>query len=131
MKTEHSPYNDIIMMKKIVYLSGPITNAKDLNVQQFKHFERKFLELGYQVINPHNITDNHKELTWEEYMRNDFSAILSSDILVVLPDWSSSKGAVAEILFAQTIGLLVIHAEDESPFEYVMEVKATRKSKEE
>jgi len=93
--------------KKIkVYVSGQMTGMPDLNRAAFNEAEEKLIKRGFAVYNPVNF-GNEKTDSREELMKKDFELILGSDMVVVLPDWENSWGAVLEVTFAREIGLPV------------------------
>ena len=105
-------------MKGTIYISGSITGVEDLNKPKFDEAEKRFSELGYVVINPHNIKlrKNQKPI-WQNYMINDIAILLKyCNKVAVLDDWSNSKGAKIEIFLAQEFGIEIIEADTLQPF---------------
>ncbi len=101
-------------MKK-VYIAGPMTGYDDWNFPAFFEAERQLLELGYEVINPaHNDGSTYEEAlasansgkhSWGWYMRRDLKHVLEVDIICLLPNWRSSKGALLEVEVAKALDL--------------------------
>jgi hypothetical protein len=100
-----------------VYISGPIKGRPDGNREAFRRAEIRLAELGCDSVNPHHINPDHTgrecvgELLDEErhrygcYLRADIRELVACDAYVVLDGWNGSKGAQAEVVVAQAIGL--------------------------
>jgi hypothetical protein len=86
------------------YISGKITgNEKDA----FAHFERaeKFLqERGHDTVNPMKLPHNHGKV-WSDYMLEDIVALMECDGILMLNNWTESKGAKIEFNIAAAIEL--------------------------
>ena len=90
-------------MKTRVYLCGPISNIPDGNRPAFYAAEQQLERLGYEVVNPHKLCANtvhehvgtEREL-WLKCMKRDIPAMLSCDVVALLPTWQASKGATLE-----------------------------------
>ena len=102
---------------KMIYISGPIKNMTDGNIDAFDKAEKHLKELGYDVLNPHAISEivnlrffeMGKIPTYEDYLKEDIIQMLSKcDALLVLPGWRQSKGSKLEIANALACGLDVI-----------------------
>ena len=88
------------------YLSGPMTDVKDLNFPLFDYVTIRLSSAGYSVFNPANYTrrvlgkkpieqlPNAIRRKLLAYELNWIS--LHADILYMLPDWQNSTGACAE-----------------------------------
>ena len=92
--------------KKTVYLSGPMTGKKELNIHAFNH-AKCFLETqGFTVLNPHDfpLTDSY-----DEALLLDLEMIaMAADAIAVLPGWQDSHGARREVKAALDLNLDVI-----------------------
>lgn len=110
---------------KSVYIAGPISGIKNDNKEQFEEFQNKFIDLGFHVINPHDLHTDHNtrlmnkklksgEITEKEhhgyFMRVDLSEMCKCDLVAVLPEWEKSKGANIEVRTANDINIPVICA---------------------
>lgn len=102
---------------KMIYISGPMKNMTDGNLEAFDKAEKQLKELGYDVLNPHAISEivnlrffeMGKIPTYEDYLREDIIQMLSKcDKVLVLPGWRNSKGSKLEIANALACGLDVI-----------------------
>ena len=99
------------MVKKTIYISGPMTSMPNHNFDKFHEVADKFLHLGWKVTNPANNFGGRSDLPREDYMRTDFVGIAKADAIVMLPGWKRSRGATAEYLVAIECGLEVYDAE--------------------
>lgn len=94
-----------------VYISGPITGLEEAVWRdRFARAEAFGLSAGWDVVNPTKLeycpTENcgtgSRLATgeylhhWGCYMRYDLIALLECDAIVMLPDWTQSKGARLE-----------------------------------
>lgn len=136
MKTEtevnlKSSLYKLITLKdsQTVYISGPITDIPDLNKPEFLKYEKALLALGYNVINPHNITAHLdiSKFTWEDFMTIDIPFLLICENVVCLDGWQSSKGARLEIALAYFMKKKIYVAKNMQPLEYHFELKPIMK----
>ena len=60
------------------------------------------------MINPHELfREVFRPLTWEDYMRDDLTALLTCTHIVMLPGWEQSRGARLEKYVAEHLGMSV------------------------
>ena len=93
-----------------VYISGPMTNIPDFNKPAFfatEYYLRS--KYGCQVINPGRQPERP---TWEDYMRHDVRLLEKATVLLQLPGWASSRGAVIEYDLALMHGILIVGVGD-------------------
>lgn len=112
---------------KKVYISGPITGIKNDNRDEFIRVSKKFTDLGFETINPHDlftieeveelkmkclirneITENEM---WATFMKRHIPAMLTCDFVAVLDKWNLSKGAGIEVKLATDLYMTVINSE--------------------
>ena len=102
---------------KMIYISGPIKNITDGNMQAFDDAEKQLRQLGYDVLNPHKIGEElnirffeiGKIPTYEDYLKEDIIQMLSKcDKVLVLRGWRNSNGSKLEIANALACGLDVV-----------------------
>ena len=95
-------------MTRIIYISGPITGIPEGNRPAFAAMAARLRADGHTVINPHELfREVFRPLTWEDYMRDDLTALLTCTHLVLLPGWESSRGARLEKYVAEHLGMSV------------------------
>lgn len=97
-----------------VYLSGPMTGKPDYNRAAFADAAFKLRELGFDVVNPHQLPEpvltQDEEYNWRQYLARDVELLIRDntiDGVVVLPGWEGSRGSVLELHVAQYVGLKV------------------------
>lgn len=95
---------------KRIYLSGPMTGIPDHNIPAFNAAAQKLRILGYDVVNPAEITPQNGT-TWEDYMRADLQALLTCDTIALMGGWENSKGAHLELHLAHRVGMTVVFAD--------------------
>ncbi len=94
----------------IAYLSGPMTGWPHHNHPAFEAAAKRLRAQGVQVISPHEITPPTNGLwSWQEHMRVDLAALLTCDVIVLLPQWETSRGAQLEKTVAEALGLSVVY----------------------
>lgn len=99
---------------KTIYISGKITGCPDLNRHKFRYHEVLFRAHHFamvNVINPHNIPDNHDK-SWASYMKNCLIMLCASDEVAALDDWMESPGAIFEVLTALLLRIPVLDAHE-------------------
>jgi len=119
-----------------VYIAGPMRGFKELNFPAFDRAASLGRSLGWDVISPadmdreagtsldpaqHSITP----ALLREIVGRDTKAILSlraedGDAIALLPGWSGSTGAKAELAMAVWLGLKVLNALSFTPLDAVV-----------
>lgn len=98
-------------MKKRLYLSGPMTGIKDLNIPAFNKAAKKLRAAGYVVINPPELDRIERSDTWEGCLRRDLRFVVTCDAVATLPRWTKSRGANLEIHVAKALSMPVHRVE--------------------
>ena len=102
---------------KTIYISGPMSNTPNSNLEAFDEAEKQLKQLGFDVLNPHKICEKlnikffemGKSPEYEDYLKEDIIQMLSKcDTVLVLPGWRGSKGSKLEIANAIACGLDVV-----------------------
>lgn len=101
------------MRQPVVYLSGPITGTDDYK-ERFKDLQTKLSGLGYEVINPVELTAYLSEgSTWVTYMEVCLPVIAVCDYVYLMDGWEKSDGARIERTVALMLDkTLVVHLGD-------------------
>lgn len=102
-----------------VYTVGPMTGYQEFNFPAFDQAAAKYRALGYEVINPaeHDreqgldvtgMTGDPRELEGrfdlKEALLWDLHQAADADGIILLPGWSRSSGARAELALAAALG---------------------------
>ena len=98
------------MGKKRIYISGKITGESNYK-SIFEKAEKELTSKGYDVINPCKVAE-YEFFTYEEFMKMDFLLIEMVDAIYMLKNWKTSKGAKAELRYAEALGKKVYFEED-------------------
>lgn len=107
-------------MKRLkLYLSGPMTGLPECNYPAFAAAAQHLRDKGAIVVSPHELpaadcqgcANTGYEHAWSEHMRVDLAALLTCNVIVLLPGWQQSRGAQLEKTVAEAIGLMVIDYE--------------------
>lgn len=101
-----------------VYIAGPMTGKPQWNFPAFFKAEETLTKLGYEVVNPaHNDGKTVEEAmesagdpsapkhTWNYYLKRDLPNLMGCDVVCLLPDWQTSKGANLEVTVANALGM--------------------------
>jgi hypothetical protein len=92
-----------------VYISGKISGTTDY-LERFEKAEMELKSMGWDVINPAKINSFlPTDTTWEEYMEIDYKLMDICDTIYMLKDWESSKGANAELEYANKRKMNIIY----------------------
>ena len=96
------------MKVSTIYISGPISGLPDGNRPAFAEMAVTWRSKGWEVVNPHELfREVFRPLTWEDYMRDDLTALLTCTHIVMLPGWEQSRGARLEKYVAEHLGMSV------------------------
>jgi Domain of unknown function (DUF4406) len=93
------------MIKKRLYLSGPMTGLLDLNRPAFNKAAKLLRSKGYKVINPPELDKDEPQRSWEGCLRRDIRHLMSCDLIATLPGWKKSKGANLEIYIGKALSI--------------------------
>lgn len=103
-------------MKKKVYIAGKIGEdyPSEATLQRFATAERLLKTIGYEVFNPtcsglgakaEALAKEKGTDFYREIMLLDLEVLAGCDAIYMLPGWTKSPGARAELKFAEAIGL--------------------------
>ena len=95
--------------KQIVYLSGPMTGVKDFNYPEFNWAASVLTNLGFIVLNPATIPVG---LEYNQYLDIDMAMVRAATLICVLDGWKKSKGAKAELAYAECLNKPVFTLRD-------------------
>lgn len=93
----------------VIYIAGSISGDPNYK-RKFRKAEKHLREMGFdKVINPICVTDN---LPYECYAPISIGFVQACDCLFVLRDWKESKGARAEVAYAEMLGKEIFYEEN-------------------
>lgn len=124
-----------------VYLAGPMAGRKDWNRPAFEAVAEWLRAMRFDVVSPLELDDEHGlvegtdverfevgPLARAAYLRRDFGVLMTCERICLLPGWTESRGANAELVVAQAAGLGVmtvrLDAEDR-PYLLALRASAT------
>lgn len=100
-------------MTRRAYLAGPVSLGGTLppaeveaNRTRFRAARERLTAEGWEVLDP---TEGGAEpgRTWPEWMKIGLRMLLDADLVVMLPGWQTSKGALIEHRLASELGIPV------------------------
>ncbi|MCY1313427.1 hypothetical protein D9M70_639510 [compost metagenome] len=86
-----------------------MSGLPEMNYPAFNAEAARLRALGYQVENP---AENPIQPSWEDYMKQAITQMLTCDLVAMLPNWHESKGAKLEYHLASNLGILRVMASD-------------------
>lgn len=100
-----------------IYISGQITGL-DLDVAKayFKQTEEQITKAGHIPVNPMEIHPTLDGPTWHDFMAEDIKALLYCDAILMLENWTNSRGAKIEHGIAQGLGIPVYYSKNHNFF---------------
>lgn len=99
-----------------LYLAGPVTGIAQFNAATFVEAKRLLNENGYPVVfNPVADTEQHDAMldqergsdSWQNYMAIGIRRLIEAHTIILLPGWANSRGAMAELTLATSLGMAV------------------------
>lgn len=96
------------------YIAGPMRGYSDFNFPAFHDAARRLRLMGHEPVNPAALDEiegfdptRDEPQTFAYYMARDLPLVCGADMVVVLPGWSQSKGAMLEAYVARQCGIPV------------------------
>lgn len=93
------------MDKPKLYISGAISGMPDLNRKKFAGATKKLRDLGYLVVNPHEVCEGLPSDEWRTCMKRCIVAMMDCQVVILLDDWQQSPGATIEFQLAWNLGI--------------------------
>lgn len=91
-------------MSMKVYIIGAVTgHDREKVVTKFGKAAEALKSMGMIPINPVDIIP--ADTPWNEAMRRCINMLLTSDAVMLLSDWTTSKGATLEVTIAREMGM--------------------------
>jgi len=94
------------------YLAGPMTDLPDYNYPAFNSEAERLRARGAHVENP---AENPDQETWEAYLRQALTQMLTCERIHFLPGWTKSRGARLEHHVALQLGMSMTFARGAEP----------------
>jgi hypothetical protein len=91
-----------------IYIAGPMTGLPDLNFPAFNAEAERLRAAGHEVINPAEINAGRELEGWHACMRRDIAALMTCDVVQLLPGWQNSVGARIECDTATKVAIRVL-----------------------
>lgn len=91
-----------------VYIAGKITGMEEEAKTLFEEAEIVLKGHGLEVVNPMKLPHNHDK-SWESYMKETLTAMLSCDTVFMLSNYYKSKGALLEHSLAKDLKMQIIY----------------------
>lgn len=100
-----------------IYISGKISGL-DMKVAEnyFETVEKQLQTAGHIPVNPMKVVEYHPDHTWHHYMAKDIEALLYCDAILMLDNWTDSKGAKIEHGIAVGLGIPVYYTKNHDLF---------------
>lgn len=100
-------------MKPRVYIAGPMTGYENFNRAAFFAKAAELFQRRAIPLNPAVLPDG---LTQAQYMDICFAMIRAADGIHLLKGWEKSKGALAELAYAEKLGIAITQDSGEPVF---------------
>lgn len=92
-----------------IFISGPVSGTTDY-MERFGNAQKYLESLGHSVINPVLVTSNLPEdTTQKENLSLDLTMLCMCDAIYMLKGYGKSKGALAELATAKSIGCEIFY----------------------
>jgi len=87
-----------------IYLAGPMSGIADFNYPAFNRAAEQMRAKGFLVENPAENPPPECN-SWPGYMRLALRQMLTCDMVVFLPNWQQSRGAMLESEVAKQLAI--------------------------
>jgi len=99
------------LLKKRVYISGPITGATEEQLKAFTDAEKLLKTIGFEPVNPVTLGQSYIKLygstNEKDILLNDLEELGTCSTMVLLPGYGKSLGCITEIAFANFCGITI------------------------
>lgn len=101
-------------MKKI-YIAGPMTGYENFNRDEFNRVAEIIENVDEVALNPAVLPDG---LEQREYMDICFAMLRCATAIYMLSGYTKSKGALAELAYAEKLGIEIIYQDNTEAFKH-------------
>ena len=95
-----------------IFIAGPMSGIKDYNRPAFHAAAAKLRAKGHEVVSPSELITDANYTKWSAAMRICVAEMMTCDMVVALPGWSTSKSACIAIDLAYELEMHVIGARE-------------------
>lgn len=100
-----------------IYISGKITGLDIKEAEAlFEYVETQLAQAGHTPVNPMKLMPYDPKHTWVDYMVEDIRGLLSCQAILMLPNWTDSKGAKVEHAIAVSMGMQCYYSQNHDLF---------------
>lgn len=94
-------------MKPIAFIAGPMTGEDNFGYGAFDEAAETLRLIGLTVDNPADHFDRQQDLPYQRYLRETIKSVTNCDLVVALPGWMTSPGALLEVAVATALAIPV------------------------
>lgn len=104
---DYKPDEIVEVNKKKIYIAGKISGEDMAScTMKFGKVQKELEQQGFDVLNPLEVVGTW-DITWEGAMKKCIAALITADALVLLHDFTESKGALIEEKLASDLNMKV------------------------
>jgi hypothetical protein len=93
-----------------IYIAGKISGLPYKKVKErFAQVAATIRAMGYEAVNPCEISPFHEAKEWKDYMADCIPALLKSDTVYMLAGWADSPGAKLEHTIARIANMKIVY----------------------
>ncbi len=102
----------------IAYISGAYSadtkEGVEQNIRESERVAKELWSARITALSPHMNTAHFQieGVTYDDYIKGDLEMLARCDAVVMLPNWFSSPGAMAEKVFAKNLGMPIYYYPD-------------------
>jgi len=94
-----------------IFISGPMTGYPNFNREAFHTLAAGLRSFGYTVLSPAENAPPTDPDSWSAWMKLSITQLMQADVVVTLPGWIDSTGALIEVDLSYSLDLPVFASE--------------------
>ncbi len=96
------------------YLAGPMSGIEESNYPAFRQACHTLRNRGLHIVSPHDFFPpvEASQTQWEQLLRYDLRALTDCHGIILLPGWSTSRGAILELSVALALDMEIYCYQD-------------------